>query len=131
MLPFKYRTHCIKEIEFRNVFKDAQVDSNLAPLNRKYYMEIDYQVLPHNKEEAQGPPQIKTIKSDVCSMDESSCIFPSFELSKESVRFGKQFRKDFDNIDNTKVKLRLKVEPSHEGEQELPVEEFDVNFLDM
>ena len=109
MLPFKYRTHRIKEIEFRNVFKDAQVDSGLAPLNRKYYMEIEYWVLPCSEGES---PVTKIITSDVCSMEESSCIFPSFELSKESVRFGRKFRKEFEQIDGTRIKLRLKVMPS-------------------
>ena len=98
MLPFKYRTHRIKEIEFRNVFKEAQVDQNLSPLNRKYFMEIEYKS-PQYKDGVAGSTT-KVITSEVYTVDNSSCIFPQFELSKESVRFGPEFRKQFEQIDN-------------------------------
>ena len=67
-------------------------------------------------------------------MDSSSCLFPTFEFSKESVRFGKKFRKQFEAIDNTKIKLRLKIKLDKDGAEKdegisEPCEEFEVNFL--
>ena len=94
-------------------------------------MEIEWQSIPHTAGEKR---KTNVIKSDICQMDDLKSMYPTFELTKESIRFGKEFRKQFEKIGSTNIKLRLKMKMGGEGDKipvDEPCEEFNVNFLQL
>ena len=111
MLPFKFRTNKIQEIEFRNVFQNAQ---SLG----QYYMEISYFKPRHMGEE-------KTEEIVFSSDTLGDSAQPCFEISSQNVTQSKQFIKDFENINNIEATIRLKIKDSDQ------FEEFKVNWLDI
>ena len=60
MLPFKFRTNKIQEIEFRNVFQNIDIKTKG---NHSYFMEVSYEKPAHNLDEANSP-EIVTFSSN-------------------------------------------------------------------
>ena len=49
------------------------------------------------------------VKSEITEPSDSCCIYPKFNLNKKNINQSKDFRKGFEGIDNTQVKIRLRI----------------------
>ena len=93
-------------------------------------MEVEYELPPHSQEEAEKGPRKVIFQSNDTSGQSGTIgtsLYPTFNLSKETMGYDKQFVKKFNNVNNFVITIRLKLSEERESEEQ-SCEEFTFNF---